>query len=84
MEYVINTLLKFYPEDTPVAIGYRVSWEDEWLRIVPLEEMAITSKNRGLIRTTLYIISPALRVSNMRSKLYSKEHSHLFRQKNSD
>jgi len=74
-----ETLLKYYPADTPVAIGYRVSWEDQWLKVVPLTEMASTSIERGLIRTTLYVISPALERTKNRSKLYEAKHSHLFR-----
>ena len=76
---VEETLLKFYPEDTPVAIGYRVSWDDEWLEVVPLNQMAAKSKEKKLIRTTIYIISPALSRNQNRSKLYSSNHKHLFR-----
>ncbi len=79
VETVQKTLLDFYPEDTPVAIGYRVSWEDEWLIVVPLKLMASTSKEKGLIRTTIYIISPALKANNRRSNLYNQSHKHLFR-----
>ena len=78
------TLLKHYPANTPVAIGYRVSWDDEWLKIVPLKEMATTSIKRGLIRTTLYVISPALNKTQERSKLYKSTHSHLFRRPNQE
>ena len=74
-----QTLLKYYSPDTPVAIGYRVSWEDQWLKVVPLKEMASTSIKRGLIRTTLYLISPAFQKTTSRSKLYEPMHSHLFR-----
>ena len=76
---VEQTLLKFYPKDTPVAIGYRVSWDDEWLGIVPLNQMASKSKEKKLIRTTIYLISPALSKNHRRSKLYSPNHKHLFR-----
>ena len=42
--------------------------------------MAATTREHNLVRTTLYIISPALeRVQNTRSRLYHPEHSHLFR-----
>ncbi|MGB1416009.1 MAG: precorrin-4 C(11)-methyltransferase [Synechococcus sp.] len=73
------TLLKHYPADTPVAIGYRVSWPDEQITVVPLSDMAATSKSLNLIRTTLYVVSPALSRLPKRSKLYSPEHDHLFR-----
>ena len=76
---VEKTLLKYYPEDTPVAIGYRISWDDEWLEVVPLKEMAARSKEKQLIRTTIYIVSPALRQNQQRSKLYNATHKHLFR-----
>jgi precorrin-4/cobalt-precorrin-4 C11-methyltransferase len=75
-------LLKHYPGDTPVAICYRVGWEDEKIAIVPLEKMAQTTEDYQLIRTVLYIISPALRELsdyNFRSRLYHPHHSHLFR-----
>ena len=79
VEEVEKTLLKYYPSNTPVAIGYRVSWEDEWIKTVELKDMAKTSKEKKLIRTTLYIISPALNAKGKRSKLYNPSHNHLFR-----
>ena len=73
-------LLRHYPADTPVAIGYRVSWPDQWITVVPLSQMAQVSRERNLIRTTLYVVSPALAAPEQaRSKLYSASHSHLFR-----
>ena len=81
VEDVQRKLLLHYPEDTPVAIGHRVTWKDQWLTIVPLKEMSETSKQKGFIRTTLYIISPALRSYSKRSKLYYDGHKHLFRPK---
>ena len=80
VEEVQEILLEHYPGDTPVAIGYRVSWPDQWLSVVPLRELAATSRERQLIRTTLYVISPALQAPGQaRSKLYSGSHDHLFR-----
>ena len=79
VDAVQATLMEHYPADTPVAIGYRVSWPDQWLQVVPLQEMATVSKQRDLIRTTLYVISPALKAQGQRSKLYSPDHDHLFR-----
>jgi precorrin-4/cobalt-precorrin-4 C11-methyltransferase len=77
---VQEELLRHYPADTPVAIGYRVSWPDQWLTLVPLSAMAQVSEERGLVRTTLYVVSPALAPpQEARSKLYSASHNHLFR-----
>lgn len=81
-------LLEHYPADTPVAVCFRIGWSDEQIWLVPLTEMAAISQKENLIRTTLYIISPALRdvgkmhstsVDTARSRLYHPEHSHLFR-----
>lgn len=80
VEEVQAELLQHYPADTPVAIGYRVSWPDQWLTVVPLEQMAAVSRERQLIRTTLYVVSPALAAAGeARSRLYSSQHNHLFR-----
>jgi precorrin-4/cobalt-precorrin-4 C11-methyltransferase len=87
-------LLQHYPTDTPVAVCFRIGWPDEKIWLVPLEQMAALTQAENLIRTTLYIISPALRTvgkemigqangnssnGEMRSRLYHPEHSHLFR-----
>jgi precorrin-4/cobalt-precorrin-4 C11-methyltransferase len=80
VEEVQAELLRHYPADTPVAIGYRVSWPDEWIQVVPLSTMARVSQERQLVRTTLYVVSPALAApAEARSRLYSAGHNHLFR-----
>ncbi len=76
---VQSILINHYPPNTPVAIAYRVTWPDEWIKVIPLSEMAKTSKEKNLIRTTLYIISPTFKIWDNRSKLYNPTHSHLFR-----
>ncbi len=76
-------LLIHYPPDTPVAICFHLGWQDEKILTVPLTEMAAISKSENLIRSTLYIISPALRTAlkarTGRSQLYSSSHNHIFR-----
>ncbi len=76
-------LLEHYPPDTPVAVCFRVGWSDERIWVVPLREMASLTRTEKLIRTTMYIISPALRTRQeqleVRSRLYHPEHSHIFR-----
>ena len=79
VDEVQATLLEHYPADTPVAVGYRVSWPDQWLNLVPLDQMAKITHQRNLIRTTLYVVSPAFGSTTQRSKLYSPDHDHLFR-----
>ncbi|WP_373527166.1 precorrin-4 C(11)-methyltransferase [Nostoc sp.] len=72
-------LLEHYPAETPIAICFRIGWPDEKIRVVPLNQMADCTHQEKLIRTTLYIISPALLPATGRSRLYHPEHSHLFR-----
>lgn len=80
IEEAENKLLHHYPADTPVAVCYRVGWQDEQIWVVPLAKMAQVTRENNLIRTTLYLISPALREAvTTRSRLYHPEHSHLFR-----
>ena len=79
VEEVQSILINYYPANTPVAIAHRVTWPDEWVKVIPLNEMAKTSKEKKLIRTTLYIISPTLKIGSNRSNLYNPKYSHLFR-----
>ncbi|MDZ7951781.1 precorrin-4 C(11)-methyltransferase [Nostoc sp. DedQUE09] len=72
-------LLEHYPAETLIAICFRIGWPDEKIRVVPLNQMADCTHQEKLIRTTLYIISPALSTTTGRSRLYHPEHSHLFR-----
>jgi precorrin-4/cobalt-precorrin-4 C11-methyltransferase len=72
-------LLEHYPGDTPVAICFRIGWPDEKIHVVPLREMASCTQAENLLRTTLYVISPALGSTDGRSRLYHPEHRRLFR-----
>ncbi len=88
-------LLQHYPATTPVAICFRLGWHDEQIWLVPLAEMALVTQRENLIRTTLYVVSPALAAATVppeiaragamegieptRSRLYNPDHSHLFR-----
>ena len=80
VEVVQEELLRHYPPDTPVAVAFRVSWPDERLLTTTLAAMAATTRKHKLIRTTLYLVSPALGASSgCRSRLYAPSHTHLFR-----
>ena len=89
MEAAQAQLMAHYPADTPVAICFRVGWPDEKIWVVPLSQMAEMSEAQKLVRTTLYMISPALagragqRADDtdaaVRSRLYNPTHTHLFR-----
>ena len=81
-------LMQHYPANTPVAICFRVGWPDEKIWLVTLDQMATWTQEQRLIRTTLYLVSPALASKQQsgelgllkaRSRLYYPEHTHLFR-----
>lgn len=85
-------LIEHYAADTPVAICFRLGWPDEQIWLTPLSQMAATTQEKDLIRTTLYVISPALAAASgsaeisetsVRSRLYNPEHDHLFRRSRS-
>ncbi|OCR02271.1 precorrin-4 C(11)-methyltransferase [Oscillatoriales cyanobacterium USR001] len=73
-------LAEHYPIDTPVAICYRLGWPDEKIWLVSLDKMAAVTRDNNLVRTTMYVISPALGSVAGRSRLYHPEHNHLFRE----
>ncbi len=82
VEAAQEKLLQHYLADTPVAVCFRIGWPDEKIWVVPLDKMAAITQEENLIRTTLYLISPALRgvggnLSEARSRLYHPEHSQL-------
>jgi precorrin-4/cobalt-precorrin-4 C11-methyltransferase len=82
VEAAQTKLMEHYPANTPVAICFRLGWPDEKILRVPLHQMAEITNQEKLIRTTLYVISPALgKIEKVRSKLYNPNHSHLFRPK---
>lgn len=81
-------LMQHYKADTPVAICFRLGWPDEKIWVVPLSQMAEVTERESLVRTTLYVISPALASvkaglgqDSRRSRLYNPDHTHLFRPK---
>lgn len=94
IESAQQKLMQHYPAETPVAICFRLGWSDEKIRLVPLSQMAQVTQQEQLIRTTLYVISPALSASTVpyeydgsdqatgaRSQLYHPNHDRLFRDK---
>jgi precorrin-4/cobalt-precorrin-4 C11-methyltransferase len=60
VEAAQRQLIQHYPATTPVAICFRLGWPDEQIWLVPLDQIAVVTAREDLIRTTLYVISPAL------------------------
>ncbi len=57
---VESKLLLHYPPETPVAICFRLGWSDEKIVLVALSELRMKNEELGMVRSTLYVISPAL------------------------
>ena len=76
-----KTLLEFYPPETKVIVGYRVSWDDGWTSLIELKDMEKFTLEKELIRTTIFIVSPAINTVKYRSNLYNPSYKHLFRNK---
>ncbi|GAC1441106.1 MAG: precorrin-4 C(11)-methyltransferase [Sediminibacterium sp.] len=72
-------LLKHYPPDTPLAVLYRVTWEDEKIFTGKLDELAAIIRSNKLTRTVLIIVGAAIGARQNRSHLYNPEWKHIFR-----
>ncbi|MGH3628349.1 MAG: cobalt-precorrin-4/precorrin-4 C(11)-methyltransferase, partial [Sciscionella sp.] len=68
-----------YPQDTPVAVAYKVSWPDEELFTTTLGELVEQVRSRKLWRHTLFLVGRALTAGGTRSHLYDAGHFHTFR-----
>jgi precorrin-4 C11-methyltransferase len=68
-----------YPQDTPVVIGYQVSWPDELIVWCTVATLAATTKEHKLWKHTLFLVGPGLASHETRSHLYHPGHFHGFR-----
>ncbi|MBG6130276.1 precorrin-4 C11-methyltransferase [Aquimarina sp. EL_43] len=74
-------LLEHYPENTPLAVLYRVSWEDEEVWTGTLSELTTIIKKNKLTRTVLIVVGEAVGARKNRSWLYDDKWHHIFRKK---
>jgi precorrin-4 C11-methyltransferase len=74
-------LLQHYPEDTPLAVLYRVSWKDEKVWTGKLSELSHIIRENKLSRTVLIIVGEAVGARKNRSWLYGGNWHHIFRKK---
>jgi precorrin-4/cobalt-precorrin-4 C11-methyltransferase len=68
-----------YPPETPVVVGYRVTWPDELVVRCTVETLAATVRAHKLWKHTLFLVGPALAADGTRSHLYHPGHFHGFR-----
>jgi precorrin-4 C11-methyltransferase len=73
-------LLQHYPEDTPVAACYRLTWPDQKIYRGVLKDLARIVHDNGLTLTTMLVVGEAIDNRAGLSALYDKHFTHLFRQ----
>ena len=77
---VQRELLQEYPEDTPVAACYHLTWPDQKIYRGQLKDIAKIVHDNHLTLTTMLVVGEAIDNRQGLSELYSKHFTHLFRQ----
>lgn len=76
---VQRELLQEYPEDTPVAACYHLTWPDQKIYRGRLKDLAQIVHDNLLTLTTMLVVGEAIDNRQGLSELYSKHFTHLFR-----
>ena len=76
---VQRELLMEYPEDTPVAACYHLTWPDQRIYRGQLKDLARIVHDNHLTLTTMLVVGEAIDNREGLSELYSKHFTHLFR-----
>ena len=76
---VQRELLQEYPEDTPVAACYHLTWPDQKIYRGKLKDLAKIVHDNELTLTTMLVVGEAIDNREGLSELYSKHFTHLFR-----
>ena len=77
---VQRELLQEYPEDTPVAACYHLTWPDQKIYRGKLKDLAKIVHDNHLTLTTMLVVGEAIDNRQGLSALYDKHFTHLFRQ----
>lgn len=76
---VQRELLQEYPEDTPVAACYHLTWPDQKIYRGKLKDLAKIVHDNKLTLTTMLVVGEAIGNREGLSALYDKHFTHLFR-----
>ncbi len=76
---VQRELLMEYPEDTPVAACYHLTWPDQRIYRGVLKDLAKIVNDNNLTLTTMLVVGEAIDNRKGLSELYNKHFTHLFR-----
>jgi precorrin-4 C11-methyltransferase len=79
---VQRQLLMEYPEDTPVAACYHLTWPDQKIYRGVLKDLAKIVHDNQLTLTTMLVVGDAIDNRQGLSELYNKHFTHLFRKGN--
>lgn len=72
IEEVVKKLKKGYVEETPAAVVYKATWKEQIIIRGTLADIAEKTKNAGIKKTALILVSPCLGKNYALSKLYDK------------
>ncbi len=81
---VQQQLLQEYPEDTPVAACYHLTWPDQRIYRGVLRDLARIVRDNHLTLTTMIVVGEAIDNRSGLSALYDKHFTHLFRKGDDD
>ena len=76
---VQQELLQEYPEDTPVAACYHLTWPDQKIYRGKLKDLAKIVHDNGLTLTTMLVVGESIDNRQGLSELYNKHFTHLYR-----
>ena len=76
---VQRELLMEYPEDTPVAACYHLTWPDQHIYRGVLRDLAKIVHDNHLTLTTMLVVGEAIDNRRGLSELYNRHFTHLFR-----
>ena len=79
---VQRELLMEYPEDTPVAACYHLTWPDQRIYRGVLKDLARIVHDNNLTLTTMLVVGEAIDNRKGLSELYNKHFTHLYRKGN--
>ena len=76
---VQRELLQEYPQDTPVAACYHLTWPDQKIYRGVLKDLAKMVHDNNLTLSTMLVVGDAIDNRQGLSELYNKNFTHLFR-----
>lgn len=80
IDNVIKSLLEGYDEDTPVAVVYKATWDDESILKGTLVDIGSKVRKAGITRHAMILVGRFLKDEGELSKLYASSFSHMFRE----